>query len=191
MKLVCMLAPSSTPNQIKLMPSASAAGASSGTTMKAISKKSRKKASTKTKRLTKIRKPTDAARQRDEEALDPFLAADALKHQAEDAGANQDEDHHGGDAHGRVHALPGQRPGELAVEPGQQEGADDAHGARLGGVASPMKMVPSTMKISASDGTMPRMQRLASAQPLQCAGFGRQGRNIFRADDAEDQAPRP
>ena len=35
-----------------------ATGASSGTTMKAISKKSRKKASKKTNRLTKIRKPS-------------------------------------------------------------------------------------------------------------------------------------
>ena len=58
MKLVCTLAPISTPNQIRSMPSFSAAGASSGMMMKAISKKSRKNAITKTKMLTKIRKPT-------------------------------------------------------------------------------------------------------------------------------------
>ena len=58
MKLVCMLAQIITPNQTRLIPMASATGASSGMTMKAISKKSRKNASTKMKMLTKIRKPT-------------------------------------------------------------------------------------------------------------------------------------
>src|SRR3546814_12940714 len=53
---VCMLTLSSTPNQIRSMPIFSATGASSGTTMKASSKKSRKKASTKTRMLTTIRK---------------------------------------------------------------------------------------------------------------------------------------
>ena len=106
------------------MPSASAAGASSGTMMKAISKKSRKKAMTKTKRLTKIRKPAGAAGQADKETLDPFLAADALKDQAEDTGANQYEHHHGGDAHGGLHALVDEVPGQPAIDPGQHEGAD-------------------------------------------------------------------
>ncbi|MNW01772.1 hypothetical protein D3C71_1974570 [compost metagenome] len=57
MKLVCMLMPRSTPNQMRSMPSLSAAGASSGTMMKASSKKSRKNARKKTSRLTAIRKP--------------------------------------------------------------------------------------------------------------------------------------
>ena len=52
-----MLTPRMTPNQIRSMPSFSAAGPSSGMTMKASSKKSRKNASTNTKALTKIRKP--------------------------------------------------------------------------------------------------------------------------------------
>ena len=39
-------------------------------------------------------------------------------------------------------------------------------------VAKPMKMVPSTMKISASEGIMPRMQRLASAQPFRVRASG-------------------
>ena len=57
MKLVCMLMHKSTPNQTRSMPSDCATGASSGTTMKAISKKSRKNARKKMKMLTKIRKP--------------------------------------------------------------------------------------------------------------------------------------
>ena len=52
-----MLTPRITPNQIRSMPSRSAAGPSSGITMKAISKKSRKNASKNTKTLTKIRNP--------------------------------------------------------------------------------------------------------------------------------------
>ena len=98
MKLVCMFAPSSTPNQIRSMPSFSAAGASRGMMMKAISKKSRKNARMNTNTLTKIRKPADAARQSGEQVFDPFLAAHALEHQAERARAEQDEDHEGRDA---------------------------------------------------------------------------------------------
>src|SRR6476620_7530173 len=57
MKEVCMFTPSSTPNQIRSMPSLSATGPTSGTRMKASSKKSRKKASTKNMRFTTSRKP--------------------------------------------------------------------------------------------------------------------------------------
>src|SRR3569833_88984 len=58
MKAVCMLTASITPNQIGSMPSLVALGPTSGTTMKAISKKSRKKDSTNTSRLTATRKPS-------------------------------------------------------------------------------------------------------------------------------------
>ena len=92
---------------------------------------------TKTKMLTKIEEADDAAGQVGEQALDPFLAAHALEHQAEDARAEQDEHHHGGDAHGRLHALIDQRPGEPAIEPGEHEGADHAHGAGFGGGGQP------------------------------------------------------
>ena len=54
---VCMLTPRITPNQIRSMPRRSAGEARSGMTMKAISKKSRKKARKNTKILTKARKP--------------------------------------------------------------------------------------------------------------------------------------
>jgi hypothetical protein len=58
MNEVCMLMPSSTPNQIRSMPSLSATGASSGTTMNDSSKKSRKKARKKIMMFTTIRKPS-------------------------------------------------------------------------------------------------------------------------------------
>ena len=132
MKLVCTLAQISTPNQIRSMPSFSATGASSGMTMNTISKKSRKNAITKMKMLTKIRKPICPPGSDDQQVLDPFLAADALKDQAEHARADQDEDHEGGDPHGGRHALPDQRPGQRAVEGGEREGADDAERASFG-----------------------------------------------------------
>ena len=44
-----------------------------------------------------------SAGQRGEQVLDPHLAADALEHEAEHARADQDEDHHGREAHGACH----------------------------------------------------------------------------------------
>ncbi|MNT06079.1 hypothetical protein D3C72_1407310 [compost metagenome] len=57
MNEVCMFTASSTPNQIRSMPSLSATGPTSGTRIKASSKKSRKNASRKNSTFTAIRKP--------------------------------------------------------------------------------------------------------------------------------------
>ena len=51
--------------------------------MKAISKKSMKKPSTNTSRLTTTRKPDDAARHEAEEPLDPQVAVDRAEDQRE------------------------------------------------------------------------------------------------------------
>src|SRR5712671_6600777 len=56
-----------------------------------------------------------APRQVAEEVLDPDFAADALEDQAEHARADQDEDHHGGYAHGGAHALIDKGPRQRAV----------------------------------------------------------------------------
>ncbi len=71
-------------------------------------------------------------RQRRQHGLDPHLAAHALEHKAEGAGADQDIDHHGGDPHGGRHALIDERAGEGAIEGCEREGADGPHGAGLG-----------------------------------------------------------
>ncbi len=63
MKLVCMLAQIMTPNQIRSMPNALAAGAKSGIMMKAISKKSRKNAMTKIKNIDEDEEADNTARQ--------------------------------------------------------------------------------------------------------------------------------
>ena len=68
MKLVWMLAQISTPNQIRSMPSFSAAGASSGMMMKAISKKSRKNAIDENEDVDEDQEAELAARQRDQQA---------------------------------------------------------------------------------------------------------------------------
>ena len=57
MNEVCMFTASSTPNQIRSMPSLSATGASNGTTMNDSSKKSRKNARKKIMMFTTIKKP--------------------------------------------------------------------------------------------------------------------------------------
>ena len=90
-----MLTPRITPNQIRSMPSFSAAGPSSGMTMKASSKKSRKKASTNTKRVDENQEADLSAGQRSQEMLDPDVAVHAIEGQREHAGADQDEDHEG------------------------------------------------------------------------------------------------
>ena len=71
MNEVCMLIPSRTPNQIRLIPSLLATGTSSGTMMNDSSKKSRKKARKRPGRLTVIRKPQSAAGRRGEQMFNP------------------------------------------------------------------------------------------------------------------------
>src|SRR5262252_2012474 len=105
MKLVWMLAQISTPNQTRSIPSLSATGASSGMMMKAISKKSRKNATTKMKALAKMRKAQLTARKGGEQLLDPQPATDPLEDEAEYARANEDVDHHCREAHGARHSL--------------------------------------------------------------------------------------
>ena len=58
------------------------------------------------------------ARHETQQILDPDFSADALEHQAEGPGADQDIRHHGGDPHGRRHALVEQRPGQRALKRG-------------------------------------------------------------------------
>ncbi len=52
------------------------------------------------------------------------------------------------------------------------------------GVARPIRMVPSTMKISTSDGTIDTMQRTNSTPTLAVADLLGQRRHLLRPDDA-------
>ena len=129
---VCMLTASSTPNQMRSMPSFSATGPSSGTMMNDSSKKSRKNASRNTTMLTTIRKPSDAARQARQQMLDPLVAVDTVERQAEHAGADQDEDDERGELRRRLRRLLQQL--EIEAPPGQRHDqcAGSAHGAAFG-----------------------------------------------------------
>jgi hypothetical protein len=132
MNEVCMLTASRTPNQIRSIPSFSATGPSSGTTMNESSKKSRKKASRKIRMLTTIRKPICPPGRSGEQVLDPEVAIDAVEGQRKDARADQDEDDEGGQLGGRFHRLLEQRQGQAFARHGHDQRAGGAHGAAFG-----------------------------------------------------------
>ena len=112
-------------------------------------------------------------------------AVDALEHQREHGRADQDEDHHRGDAHGRLHRPAGPAARSAAGACAARTIAPTAPMAPASvGVARPMKIVPSTRKISTTEGIMPHSTRLHSAQPLQRARLGRQRRHRVRPEDA-------
>ena len=107
-----MFTASSTPNQTRSMPSLSATGPSSGTTMKDSSKKSRKNASTKTRMFTTIRKPSWPPGRLVSRCSTQIGAVHALEGQAEHGGADQDEHHEARELHRRVHRLAQQLQAE-------------------------------------------------------------------------------
>ena len=53
------------------------------------------------------------------------------------------------------------------------------------GVARPMKMVPSTRKISTIDGTIPQSTLEISGQPRSVRASGRQRRHLVRLEDRD------
>ena len=121
--------------------------------MKASSKKSRKKASTKTTALTTSRKPICAAGQRDQQVLHPFVAVDAVESQREDARADEDEDDEGRELGGGFERLAQQVEAQPPPAQRKHQRADRAHRAALGRRGDARKIVPSTRKIRTSGGT--------------------------------------
>src|SRR5215831_9194248 len=133
MKLVWMLAQISTPNQTRSIPSLSATGASSGMMMKAISKKSRKNATTKMKSVAARLQPRlpggSVASCGSRSCSPPFPA---VSWAFSSSRADQDIDHHRREAHGARHSLIEELPGARAVGCGERDGADHPLGARFG-----------------------------------------------------------
>jgi hypothetical protein len=79
----------------------------------------------------------------------------------------------------------GQHEGQAAVHRRQHQRADRTHRAAFGGVARPMKIVPSTRKISASGGTSTMMTcGWQIGQPLQLETL------VGRAKQGEDHGHR-
>ena len=91
-----MLTASSTPNQIRSMPSFSATGPSSGTTMKRQLEEVEEEGEDEDQDVHHDQEADLAARQVGEQMLDPLVAVDAVEGQAEHARADQDEDDEGG-----------------------------------------------------------------------------------------------
>ena len=128
-----MFTASSTPNQTRSMPSFSATGASSGTTMKDSSKKSRKKASRKIRMFTTIRKPSWPPGRPVSRCSTQRGPSTPWNDQAEDGGADQDEQHEAGQLHGGVQRLLQQPKVKAPARQRHDEGAQRAHGAAFGG----------------------------------------------------------
>ena len=179
MKLVCMFTQSSTPNQIRSMPSFAATGASSGMTMKAISKKSRKKARKKTKMLTKTRKPSwppgrpvsMCSIQRP-----PSMPWNTSEKQVEPTRMNTTMA-----VMRMVDCIPCRTSGQVSRRCSAASTiAPTAPMAPASvGVARPMKIVPSTRKISTTEGIMPHRTRLISFQPISPRASGGSGGMAF------------
>ena len=127
-----MFTPSSTPNQIRSMPSFSATGPISGTTMNDSSKKSRKNARKKISRFTTIRKPSWPPGRLVSRCSTQLRAVHALEHQAEHCRADQDEHHEAGELGRGVQRLLEQREAEAPRAMAMMHRANRAHRAAFG-----------------------------------------------------------
>ncbi len=107
-----MFTASRMPNQIRSMPSLSATGPSSGTTMKAQLEEVEEEGEEEDQQVHHDEEADLAAGQVGEQMLDPAVAIDAVEGQREDARADEDEDDEGGELGGRIHRLLEQRPGQ-------------------------------------------------------------------------------
>src|SRR6266404_4561778 len=188
MKLVWILAQIRTPNQMRSMPSLSAAGASSGMMMKAISKKSRKN-DHEDEYVDEHQEADLPSRKGGQHLLDPHLAADALKYEAERARADQDVNHHRGDAHGGRHALIDQRPCQRAVEGRQRQRSARAHGAGFGRCRE-AEEDGAEHEEDKPERRDDAAQALCPQRPaLERALLDRQRRHLLRPHDADDRDP--
>ena len=100
--------------------------------MKASSKKSRKKASTKTSSVDEDEEADLAAGEADQPFLDPDVPVDAVEGQREDARADQDEEDEGGELRRRVERLRHHPKRQPPAQEREHQRADGAHGAALG-----------------------------------------------------------
>ena len=101
--------------------------------MKAISKKSRKKARTEHEDVDEDEEAHLAARQRYQHFLDPAVPVDAVEGEREDARADQDEDDEGGQLGGGFDRLPHQIAASAAASSMRKnERAGRAHRAAFG-----------------------------------------------------------
>ena len=185
MKLVCMTTHSSTPNQTRSMFSLAATGARMGTRMKAISKKSRKNASTKMNVATNSRKPIcppGSAVSRCSTQCPPSMPWKTRVNTVEPIRMNITiavmrivdcaADHSRGSVIRRCIAA-------RRTAPTAPMAPDSV------GVARPTRMVPSTRKINADAGTIPQRtcRTIFQRGPLR-ASSGNGGIDFGRTTDS-------
>ena len=101
---------------------------------------------------------------RDQHFLDPAVPVHAVEGEREHARANQDEHHEGRELGGRLDRLSGQIEAQAALHQGENECAGCPMAPPSVGVATPMKIVPNTRKISASGGTITNVTCAAMAE---------------------------
>ena len=127
-----MFTPSMTPNQIRSMPSFSAGRPEQRNDDEGDLEEIEEEGEHEDENVDEDQEADLAARQDDQQFLDPAVAVDAIERQREHARADQDEDHESGELGGRFGRLPRQVEGQPALHHRQQHRAGRAHGAAFG-----------------------------------------------------------
>ena len=148
-----MFTPRSTPNQIRSMPSLSAAGRQQRHDDEGELEEVEEEGQEEDQDVDDDQEADLAARQRGQQVLDPDVAVDAVEGEREHARADQDEHHEGRQLGGGVQRLLDQveATAGASTAPGPARRRRPWRRPRSG-VAMPRKIVPSTRKISASGG---------------------------------------
>ena len=132
MNEVCMLTPSSTPNQIRSMPSFSATGPEQRNDDERELEEVEEEGEQEDQDVDDDQEAELAAGQVRQQMLDPDVAVDAVEGQAEHARADQDEHDEGGQLGGRVHRLAQQLERQAPARERHDQRAGRAHRAALG-----------------------------------------------------------
>jgi hypothetical protein len=118
MKDVCMFTPRSTPNQMRSMPSFSATGPEERHDDERELEEVEEEGEQEDEDVDDDEEADLPAGEVQQQVLDPLVAVDPVEREAEDARADEDEDHEGRELRRRVHRLahelegkaPGARP---------------------------------------------------------------------------------
>src|SRR6476660_9174511 len=108
------------------------------------------------------KKADDAPRQVEKHALDPQIAVDSAEREAENGRHDQNEHHHRGQFQRGIMPCLSRSQVRRRCMIASASAPTAPIAPPSVGVASPTRIVPSTMKISTSDGTIDTMQRTNS-----------------------------
>ena len=152
-----MFTPSMTPNQIRSMPSLSAAGPMQRHDDEGDLEEVEEERQHEDQHVDDDEEARLAAGQRCQQVLDPDVAADAIERQREDARADQDEEHECRQLRGRFDACRSRSKVMRRLIMARMMAPAAPMAPPSVGVARPMKIVPSTRKIRTSGGTMTKV----------------------------------